>query len=223
MQPLLCWQVNQANVWDPGVCPQFAAIPGCFKVSLPLLNPFRNCDSTSSLGNLFECLTTLLVKVFFVIYNLNCPWHNLRSFPLVPLPVTWEQKNALEPLMALGHPAEAKIVSLVEIHVLCLDRHRATSYSSGCPHPLFGCIWHLSIISTQVSDDEWTVFCPKGQQWGQRYYGTLFSVPNLKLGKDKNIHCSSANLPFRLENRQWLLFPFYTCVDRMHWKRERQN
>lgn len=38
--------------------------------------------------------------------------------------------------------------------VLCQDRHRATCYSSGRPHPFFGSIWNLSVISTSVSGDE---------------------------------------------------------------------
>lgn len=96
MQPLLCWQVNQANVWDPGICPQcirFAAIPGCFKLSTSLSNPFRDRDSTSSLSSLLQSLTTLLLKVFLLIYSPNCPWHNLRHFPPVPSLLTWEQTN----------------------------------------------------------------------------------------------------------------------------------
>lgn len=120
-QPLLCWQVNQANVWDPGLCPQcigFAAIPGCFKLPTPLSNPFRDRDSTSFLGSPFQHLTTILVKVFFLIYNLNCLWHNLRHFPPVPSLVTWEQMNAPEPLVMLGHSTEAKFVSAGDIYPL---------------------------------------------------------------------------------------------------------
>ena len=46
------------------------------------LNTSRDGDSTTSLGSLFQCLTTLLVK-FFLLSNLNLPWCNLRPFPLV--------------------------------------------------------------------------------------------------------------------------------------------
>ena len=42
-------------------------------------------DFTTSLGSLFQCLTTLSVEKFFLISNLNLPWHNLRPLPLVLL------------------------------------------------------------------------------------------------------------------------------------------
>ena len=48
------------------------------------LNTSRVGDSTTSLGSLFKCLTTLSEK-FLLISNLNLPWCNLRSFPLVLL------------------------------------------------------------------------------------------------------------------------------------------
>jgi len=47
-----------------------------------LLNISRGCDSTTSLGSLSQCLTTLSVKKFFLISNLNLPWCNLRPLPL---------------------------------------------------------------------------------------------------------------------------------------------
>jgi len=34
-------------------------------------------DSTTSLGSLFQCLTTFSVKKFFLIFSLNLPWCNL--------------------------------------------------------------------------------------------------------------------------------------------------
>ncbi|KAK4829388.1 LOW QUALITY PROTEIN: hypothetical protein QYF61_003728 [Mycteria americana] len=39
-------------------------------------------DSTTSLGSLCQCLTTLSMKTFFPISNLNLPWHNLKPLPL---------------------------------------------------------------------------------------------------------------------------------------------
>ena len=38
---------------------------------------------TTSLGNLFQCLTTLTVKDFFLISNLNIPSSSLKPFLLV--------------------------------------------------------------------------------------------------------------------------------------------
>ena len=44
------------------------------------LNTFRDRDSTASLSNLFECLTTLPENKFFLLSNLTLPWRNLRPF-----------------------------------------------------------------------------------------------------------------------------------------------
>ncbi|KAK4824091.1 hypothetical protein QYF61_010602 [Mycteria americana] len=65
-------------------------------------------DSTTSLGSLFQCLTTLSVKKFFLISNLNLPWHNLRPFPLVLSLVTWEKRptpTSLQPTFRLNNPS----------------------------------------------------------------------------------------------------------------------
>jgi len=56
------------------------------------LNTFRDGGSTTPLGSLFQCLTTLSVKKFFLIFNLNLPWLNLRPFPLVVSPVNREKR-----------------------------------------------------------------------------------------------------------------------------------
>ncbi|KAK4825477.1 LOW QUALITY PROTEIN: hypothetical protein QYF61_027632 [Mycteria americana] len=47
------------------------------------LNTCMDGDSTTSLGSLFQCLTTLSVKKFSLISNLNLPQRNLKPFPLV--------------------------------------------------------------------------------------------------------------------------------------------
>ena len=47
------------------------------------LNASRYGASTASLGNLFQCVTTLCVKNFLLISNLNLPCRSLRPFPLV--------------------------------------------------------------------------------------------------------------------------------------------
>lgn len=39
--------------------------------------------STSSLGNLYQCLTTLIVENFFLIPNLKLPYCSLKPSPLV--------------------------------------------------------------------------------------------------------------------------------------------
>jgi len=51
------------------------------------LNASRDGASPTSLGNPFQCVTTLWVKNFFQISNLNLPCPSLKPFPLVlPLP-----------------------------------------------------------------------------------------------------------------------------------------
>ena len=47
------------------------------------LNTSRDSDSTTSLINLFQCLTTLSEHKLFLISNLNLPWCNLKPFHLV--------------------------------------------------------------------------------------------------------------------------------------------
>ncbi|KAK4821778.1 LOW QUALITY PROTEIN: hypothetical protein QYF61_000839 [Mycteria americana] len=60
--------------------------------SCAFTNYLLDGDSTASLGSLFQCLTTLSVKKFFLISNLNLPWCNLRPFPLVLSLVTWDKR-----------------------------------------------------------------------------------------------------------------------------------
>ena len=49
------------------------------------LNSFRDGASTTSLGTLCQCLTTLWVKNFFLIPHLNIPSFCLKLLSLVPL------------------------------------------------------------------------------------------------------------------------------------------
>ncbi|KAK4829612.1 hypothetical protein QYF61_005739 [Mycteria americana] len=46
------------------------------------LNTSKDGASTTSLGNLFQCLTTLIGKNFFLISNLNLPSFSLKPLPL---------------------------------------------------------------------------------------------------------------------------------------------
>jgi len=47
------------------------------------LNTAREGAATASLGNLCQCLTTLMMKNFFLISHLNLPSFSLQPFPLV--------------------------------------------------------------------------------------------------------------------------------------------
>ncbi|KAK4824542.1 LOW QUALITY PROTEIN: hypothetical protein QYF61_016146, partial [Mycteria americana] len=79
--------------------------------STRFLNSFRDGDSTTSLGSLFQCLTTLSVKKFFLISNLNLAWHNLRPFPLILSLVTWEKRPTPTSLPNLLSVVESDKVS----------------------------------------------------------------------------------------------------------------
>jgi len=46
-------------------------------------NTSREGASTAAVGNLFQCLTTLRIKNFFIICDLNLPYFSLQPFPLV--------------------------------------------------------------------------------------------------------------------------------------------
>lgn len=68
----------------------------------------READFATTLGSLLQFLTTLWVKNFFLISNLNLPWHYLKPFPLIlsfgmwqkrPIP-TWLQP----PFLQSEHP-----------------------------------------------------------------------------------------------------------------------
>ena len=61
------------------------------------LNASRDGASTTSLGNLFQCVTTLCVKNFLLISNLNLPCLSLKPFPLVLSLSTCGQNCILTP------------------------------------------------------------------------------------------------------------------------------
>ena len=71
-----------------------------FKAPFSLaLNAYREGTLKTSLGNLFQCLTTLTVNSFFLISSLNLPSSNLKPFLLILLmtffsdffPQFWEE------------------------------------------------------------------------------------------------------------------------------------
>ena len=72
-----------------------------------ILKVSRDGASTTSLGNLFQCLTALTVKDFFLISNLNLPSLSLKAFPLVLSPQTLLKSLSpsflCPPLILKGH------------------------------------------------------------------------------------------------------------------------
>ncbi|KAK4817221.1 hypothetical protein QYF61_003745 [Mycteria americana] len=82
--PLLTGRVLRVPACVGGLCRALSNSPTSFGPGEPKLDGlFRDGDSATSLGSLFQCLTTLSVKKNFLISNPNLPWHNLRPFPLV--------------------------------------------------------------------------------------------------------------------------------------------
>lgn len=66
------------------------------------LNTSRASDSTTSLGHLFQYLTTLSMKKFFLMFNKNLPWNNLRPFPLILSVVNGDIRQDQPQLWSLG-------------------------------------------------------------------------------------------------------------------------
>ncbi|KAK4832076.1 hypothetical protein QYF61_020632 [Mycteria americana] len=75
--------------WAP--CSPFQGLDLLQAPSNLTLNVARDGASTTSLGNLFQCFTTLIVKNFFLISSLNLP-----SFSLKPLPLVLSQQVLLK-------------------------------------------------------------------------------------------------------------------------------
>ena len=61
----------------------------------------RDWASTTSLGNLFQCLTSLTVNEIFLISNLNLPTFSLKTFPLVLSPQTMLKNDIFFPVAPL--------------------------------------------------------------------------------------------------------------------------
>jgi len=74
-------------------------MPAKSRPQVPRLHSFfntsRDGDSSTALGSLVQCLTALSVKKFFLISNLNLPWHNLRPLPLVLSRCLCKQKGCI--------------------------------------------------------------------------------------------------------------------------------
>ena len=88
---------------------------------VPHLHVFFNTsskgDSTTSLSSLFQCLTTLSGKKFFLISNPKLPWRNLRPLPLVPSLATWEKRPT--PASLLVCYVFRTDLSLIDSHGCC--------------------------------------------------------------------------------------------------------
>ena len=102
-----------------------------YNTSKQFLNTSRDGDSNTSLRSLFQCLTTLSVKKFFVISNLNLP------FPLILSPVTSEKRPI--PLLLQSPSVTKSLPSALSQYwnykftVCCILRIQTTIWESFLP------------------------------------------------------------------------------------------
>jgi len=92
------------------------------------LNVSRDGASTASLGNPFQCFTTLIVKNFFLISSLNLP-----CFSLKPLPLILSLLSLLKRLSPSFHPPVPPSPSQQSCSQS--PHPRACIDSGGCPNP----------------------------------------------------------------------------------------
>lgn len=63
------------------------------------LKHLQDSDSITSLGRPFQCLVTPSLKKFFLLANLNLPWHSLKLCSLVLI------MSVHIPVMSIWQPA----------------------------------------------------------------------------------------------------------------------
>lgn len=93
-----CWRIlesqNQLGWEKPSKSPVINPVlpsPQCPQVSHShVWNTSRDGDPTASLGTLFQCLTTFLVKKLFLLSNINLSWCYLGLFHFVLWPAFWD-------------------------------------------------------------------------------------------------------------------------------------
>lgn len=82
--------------------------------STRLLNVPSNGDSTTSLWSMLQCLTTLPVKKFSLIFNLNFLWCNLSPLSLALSLAVWEKRPNV-----LGFANDGEAWRLLQWPALC--------------------------------------------------------------------------------------------------------
>lgn len=106
------------------------------------LNTFTDSDCTTFPGSLFQLLTILSEKEFFLISSLSLLWCNLRSFPLVLQLIMWEKRLAFTLPPPPFKELERTIMSPLILLIYRLKTHSSLSQSSYdlCSSPLISLI-----------------------------------------------------------------------------------
>ena len=116
------------------------------------LSASRDGASTTSLGNLFQCVTTLCVKNFLLISNLNLPYLSLRPFPLVLSLFTLINSRPLSCICSLQVLGGCNEVSLVPFLLQAKQAQFPQSFLTGVvlqpSHHLVALLWTRSNSST---------------------------------------------------------------------------
>ena len=99
--------------------------------STHFFNTSRDGDSTTSLGSLLQCLTTLSVYKFFVISNLNLPWRNLRPY---------QSPAPLQSCLAQQRAPQSQLPLLGSCPV-CMEVPGAQGWSCSGRPSVFSALW----------------------------------------------------------------------------------
>lgn len=108
--------------------------------------------STSSLGNLYQCLTTLIVENFFLIPNLKLPYCSLKPSPLVSYNAYRCKKI---PLVFWQTPFGSQKAALRPLSYVLLSRHNSPnslslSSQERCSSSLHLCGLPLNLLRSEL-------------------------------------------------------------------------
>lgn len=117
----LAWIQFQLCCLCAGTSPTRA---GCLNLAL---NTSSNEISTASLGNLFQCLTTLIVENFFLMSDLNLPSFSLKPLPLV-LSLHFSDKK-VSPHLLRQAPFRYCRATVMSLEPLLLKEWRSPAHS----------------------------------------------------------------------------------------------
>lgn len=98
-----CFNLQESWGWKNPPRPSSAvppALPRLLLISATstwLFNPSRDGDSSTALSSLCQGLTSLSMKKYFPISNLNLPWCNVWPHLLDPSLFTWEKRDWILP------------------------------------------------------------------------------------------------------------------------------